>query len=162
MAGRLLSDEDRYRGACKLNTCRMASEFASKASERMTDIEDGMGSGLSPSAALALKAGIPIVIHSLTETSGPITQGLRPKGYKAVAPNSKEEDPLDNTSSKFTEATLLRCYADKQSQPLHYNEFLKKLSSVMSAGIVEYNRDLNRNTEHGKSISMAPAKQSTA
>ena len=32
MAGRFLSDEDRYKGAFRFNTFRMASDFASKAS----------------------------------------------------------------------------------------------------------------------------------
>ena len=39
----------------------------------------------------------------MTETSGPITQGLRPKGYKAVAPVSKEEDPTGATPSNIGE-----------------------------------------------------------
>ena len=38
-----------------------------------------------------------MLYHTLTEKSGPITQGLRPRGYKAVAPVSKEEDPTGKT-----------------------------------------------------------------
>ena len=159
MAGRFLSDEDRYKGAFRFNTFRMASDFASKASERMTDIEDGMGSGLSPSAALALKAGIPIVIHSLTETSGPITQGLRPKGYKAVAPKSKEEDPLGKTPRNLAEETLLRFYGGQKSQPLPYKEFIKERPDVMPSTIADYKRYMNRKPEAGKRIDIDPEKQ---
>jgi hypothetical protein len=125
----------------------------------MTDIEDGMGSGLSPSAALALKAGIPIVIHSLTETSGPITQGLRPKGYKAVAPKSKEKDPLGKDPRNLAEETLLRFYGGQKSQPLPYKEFIKERPDVMPSTVADYKRYMNRKPEAGKRIDIDPEKQ---
>ena len=59
---------------------------AGVAASKFTGLED-------PVAAGAVAAGVPILFHTLTETSGPLHQGLRPKGYKAVAPVSKEEDP---------------------------------------------------------------------
>ena len=66
------------------NAFRVVSK-AGAAAANLTGLED-------PMAKAAVVAGIPLFIHTMTETSGPITQGLRPKGYKAVAPVSKEED----------------------------------------------------------------------
>ena len=159
LASRFLSDEDRYKGAFRFNTFRMASDFASKAAEGMTDILDEQQSGLSKPAALALKAGVPILLHSLTETSGPITQGLRPRGYKAVAPKSKEEDPLGKTPRNLAEETLLRFYGGQKSQPLPYKEFIKERPDVMPSTIADYKRYMNRKPEAGKRVDIDPEKQ---
>ena len=67
---------------------------------------------------------MPILIHTLTETSGPITQGLD-RGYKAVAPVSKEEDPTGKTPRNIAEEAALRFVGDRKSM-LPYKEFIKE------------------------------------
>jgi hypothetical protein len=112
-----------------------------------------------PMAKAAVAAGVPILIHTLTETSGPITQGLRPKGYKAVAPVSKEEDPTGKTPRNIAEEAALRFVGGQKSQMLPYKEFIKERPDVMPSTIADYRRYMNRKPEAGKRIDIDPEKQ---
>ena len=116
-------------------------------------------SGLSPLAAAALATGIPMLYHTLTEKSGPITQGLRPRGYKAVAPVSKEEDPTGKTPRNLGEEAALRFLGGQSSQMLPYKEFIKERPDVMPSTIADYRRYVNRKPEAGKRIDVDPERQ---
>ena len=74
----------------------------------------------------------------MTETSGPITQGLRPKGYKAVAPVSKEEDPTGAKPRNIIEEGALRFIGGQKSQPLAYRDFIKERPDVMPSTIADF------------------------
>jgi hypothetical protein len=52
----------------------------------MVGQELGPKLGVGPTAGAVAAFGIPAMIHTLSGTSGPITEGLRPAGYKAVYP----------------------------------------------------------------------------
>ena len=145
------SDKLRQEAWFYTNPFRMVSKAAVKASEQI---------GLeSPTARAAVAAGIPIFIHTMTETSGPITQGLRPKGYKAVAPVSKEEDPTGATPRNIGEEFALRFVGGQKSQPLAYKDFIKERPDVMPSTIKDYRRYMNRKPEAGKRIDIDPEKQ---
>ena len=116
-------------------------------------------SGLSPLAAASLAVGIPMLYHTLTERSGPITQGLRPRGYKAVAPVSKEEDPTGKTPRNLVEEAGTRFFAGQTSQMLPYKEFIKERPDVMPSTIADYRRYVNRRPEAGKRIDVDPERQ---
>ena len=133
------------------NVFRVVSK-AGVAAAAQTGLED-------PMAKAAVAAGVPILFHTLTETSGPITQGLRPKGYKAVAPVSKEEDPTGAKSRNIAEETTLRFIGGQKSQPLAYKDFIKERPDVMPSTISDYRRYMNRKPEAGKRIDIDPEKQ---
>ena len=145
------SDKLRQEAWFYTNPFRMVSKAAVKATEKI---------GLeSPTARAAVAAGIPIFIHTMTETSGPIYQGLRPKGYKAVAPVSKEEDPTGATPRNIGEEFALRFVGGQKSQPLAYKDFIKERPDVMPSTIKDYRRYMNRKPEAGKRIDIDPEKQ---
>ena len=133
------------------NVFRLVSK-AGVAAAAQTGLED-------PMAQRAVAAGVPILIHTLTETSGPITQGLRPKGYKAVAPVSKEEDPTGKTPRNIAEEAALRFVGGQKSQMLPYKEFIKERPDVMPSTIADYRRYMNKKPEAGKRIDIDPEKQ---
>jgi hypothetical protein len=112
-----------------------------------------------PMAKAAVAVGVPLFIHTATETSGPITQGLRPKGYKAVAPVSKEEDPTGKTPRNIGEEFALRFVGGQKSQMLPYKEFIKERPDVMPSTIADYRRYMNKKPEAGERISIDPEKQ---
>ena len=85
LGSNVFSEKNRQKAWLYSNPFRLVSK-AGVAASKFTGLED-------PVAAGAVAAGVPILFHTLTETSGPLHQGLRPRGYKAVAPVSKEEDP---------------------------------------------------------------------
>jgi len=147
----IASDKLRQEAWFYTNPFRMVSKAAVKATEKI---------GLeSPTARAAVAAGIPIFIHTMTETSGPIYQGLRPKGYKAVAPVSKEEDPTGATPRNIGEEFALRFVGGQKSQPLAYKDFIKERPDVMPSTIKDYRRYMNRKPEAGKRIDIDPEKQ---
>lgn len=111
------------------------------------------------SKAGAVAAGVPILFHTLTETSGPLHQGLRPRGYKAVAPVSKEEDPTGAKPRNIAEEATLRFFGGQKSQPLAYKDFIKERPDVMPSTISDYRRYMNRKPEAGKRIDIDPEKQ---
>ena len=115
--------------------------------------------GLSAAGAAALAFGIPRLYNTLSGKSGSITEGLRPKGYKAVAPVSKEEDPTGKKSRSLVEEAGLRYFAGQQSQMLPFKEFIKERPDVMPSTIKDYRRYMNRKPEAGKRIDIDPEKQ---
>ena len=115
--------------------------------------------GLSAAGAAALTFGIPRLYNTLSGKSGSITEGLRPKGYKAVAPVSKEEDPTGKKSRSLVEEAGLRYFAGQQSQMLPFKEFIKERPDVMPSTIKDYRRYVNRKPEAGKRIDIDPEKQ---
>ena len=133
------------------NAFRVVSK-AGVAASKLTGLEN-------PVAAGTVAAGVPILFHTLTETSGPITQGLRPKGYKAVAPVSKEEDPTGAKPRNIAEEAALRFIGGQKSQPLAYKDFIKERPDVMPSTIADYRRYMNRKPESGKRIDIDPEKQ---
>ena len=87
---KVFSEKNRQKAWLYTNPFRLVSK-AGVAASKFTGIED-------PVAASAVAVGVPILFHSLTETSGPLHQGLRPKGYKAVAPVSRRRSYWSNTT----------------------------------------------------------------
>lgn len=116
----------------------------------------GNATGLSPAAAATIAFGVPALYNTLTEKQGPITQGLRPKGYKAVAPVSKEEDPTGKTPRNLVEEAGTRFFAGQTSQMLPFKEFIKERPDIMPSTIKDYRRYVNRKPEAGKRIEIDP------
>ena len=146
-----LSEKNRQKVWLYTNPFRLVSK-AGVAASKFTGLED-------PVAAGAVAAGVPILFHTLTETSGPLHQGLRPKGYKAVAPVSKEEDPSGATPRNVQEEFALRFFGGQKGQPLAYKDFIKERPDVMPSTISDYRRYMNRKPEPGKRIDIDPEKQ---
>ena len=147
----VFSEKNRQKVWLYSNPFRLVSK-AGVAASKFTGLED-------PIAAGAVAAGVPILFHTLTETSGPLHQGLRPKGYKAVAPVSKEEDPTGAKPRDITEEAALRFFGGQKSQPLAYKDFIKERPDVMPSTISDYRRYMNRKPEAGKRIDIDPEKQ---
>jgi len=139
------------------NAYKFQSQVGQKVASRLEDM--GNATGLSPAAAATITFGVPALYNTLTEKQGPITQGLRPKGYKAVAPVSKEEDPTGKTPRNLVEEAGTRFFAGQTSQMLPYKEFIKERPDVMPSTIADYRRYVNRKPEAGKRIDVDPEKQ---
>ena len=133
------------------NPYRMASMAAEKAANV---------TGLSKQGALAVAAGVPILYHTLTETSGPLHQGLRPKGWQAAAPVSKEEDPTGKTSRNLLEEAGNRFVLGQKSQPLPYQQFREERPDVMPTTYKEYRRYLQKRPPAGQRLEINPQDQS--
>jgi len=133
------------------NVTRMAGDLGKKVSE---------ASGMDPITGATLSKLAPLTLLALSNVRGPIQQGLRPLGYKAVAPVSKEEDPTGRTSqSPLLEATL-RYGLGQRSQMLPYQEFKKERPDVAPSTYVQYRRYENFKPEPGKLIGIDPEGQS--
>ena len=139
------------------NPYRLQSQIGQKVASKLEDM--GNATGLSPAAAATIAFGVPALYNTLTEKQGPITQGLRPKGYKAVAPVSKEEDPTGKTPRSLVEEAGTRFFGGQTSQMLPYKEFIKERPDVMPSTIADYRRYVNRKPEAGKRIDVDPEKQ---
>ena len=133
------------------NPYRMASMAAEKAANV---------TGLSKHGSLAVAAGVPILYHTLTETSGPLHQGLRPKGWQAAAPVSKEEDPTGKTSRNLVEEVGNRFVLGQKSQPLPYQQFREERPDVMPTTYKEYRRYLQKKPPAGQRLEINPQDQS--
>ena len=133
------------------NLHRMAGEVGVAAS-KVTGLE-------SPVAMAAVAAGVPLLYATLSGQLGSPLDGFRPKGYKAVAPKSKDEDPTGRTPRNIVEEGALRTYAFQRSQMLPFREFIKERPDVMPSTIADYRRYVNRKPEAGKRIDIDPEKQ---
>ena len=151
LGSNVFSEKNRQKAWLYSNPFRLVSK-AGVAASKFTGLED-------PVAAGAVAAGVPILFHTLTETSGPLHQGLRPRGYKAVAPVSKEEDPTGAKPRNLAEEATLRFFGGQKSQPLAYKDFIKERPDVMPSTIKDYRRYMNRKPEAGKRIDIDPEKQ---
>ena len=93
---------------------------------------------LSTAGKAAVAVGTPILYHQLTETSGPLYQGMRPKGWKAAVPASKEVDPTGKTPISLPEEAAARWVLGQKSQLLPYDEFRKERPDVMPSTLANY------------------------
>jgi hypothetical protein len=115
---------------------------------------------MDPVTGAMLTVGTPAVLLGLSGRTGSLSEGMRPKGYKAVAPTSKEEDPTGRTpQSKFLEAGL-RYGLGQTSQLLPYQEFKKERPDVAPSTYTQYRRYEHSKPEAGKLVSIDPEGQS--
>jgi len=133
------------------NPHRMASDAGVSAS-KFTGLE-------SPVAMAAVAAGVPLLYSTLSGQLGSPSDGFRPKGYKAVAPVSKDEDPTGRTPRNIVEEGALRTFAFQRSQMLPFKEFIKERPDVMPSTIADYRRYVNRKPEAGNRIDIDRDKQ---
>lgn len=114
----------------------------------------------SPLAGAAVAASVPIAIGALSGQFGSPMQGLRPAGYKAVAPVSKEEDPSGRTpQSPLTEAGM-RYLLGQKSQLLAYKDFKEERPDVLPSTYVGYRRYERMKPEAGSMVIVDPESQS--
>ena len=119
----------------------------------------GQISGLSPLGGAAVAFGLPALYHVLTETSGPLNQGLRPKGWKAVAPVSTEEDPTGRTPRNLLEEAGSRFILGQKSQPLIYSEFQQERPDIAPSTLANYRRYLTQKPPAGERFVVDPERQ---
>lgn len=105
-------------------------------------------------------AAVPIGISMLSGQSGSLLSGLRPAGYKAVAPVSKEKDPSGRTSQSPLLEASLRYGLGQRSQLLPYSEFKEERPDVLPSTYVNYKRYQNMRPEAGQWIRVDPAGRS--
>jgi hypothetical protein len=114
----------------------------------------------SPLTGAAVAAAVPIGISMMSGQTGPLSEGLRPKGQKAVAPVSKEEDPTGRTSRSVLLETAMRYGLGQRGQLLGYNEFKKERPDIAPSTYTQYRRYENMKPEPGKNIRIDPESQS--
>jgi hypothetical protein len=113
-------------------------------------------------AGAAVAAAVPVALGTLSGQIGSPLQGFRPRGYRAVAPVSQEEDPTGKTTrSPVLEATM-RYALGQKSALLPYQEFKKERPDVLPSTFVQYRRYERMKPEAGKSFRYDPESQSFA
>jgi len=129
----------------------------------MGDVGQYVGPRLGLESTLAgatAAAAVPVVLGALSGQIGSPLEGLRPKGYKAVAPVSKEEDPSGRkTRSPLLEATM-RYALGQRSQLLPYPEFRQERPDVLPSTYSQYRRYEGMKPEPGQNIRIDPESQS--
>lgn len=147
----VLTNQTLAQGWKYTNPMRMAGQAAKAASD---------ATGIDPITGATLAFAAPLALAALSNLRGPISEGLRPKGYKAVAPVSKEEDPTGKTPrSKILEATL-RYGLGQRSQMLPYQEFVKERPDIDPLTYRQYRRYETSKPPAGSSFSIDPEGQS--
>jgi hypothetical protein len=114
----------------------------------------------SPLAGAAVAAAVPVALGMMSGQIGPLTEGLRPKGYKAVAPVSKEEDPSGRKTRSAALEASLRYGLGQRSQLLPYQEFKQERPDVAPSTFVQYRRYQSLKPEAGKNVIVDPESQS--
>lgn len=150
-AAETVTDKTRRQAWFYQNPWRLASSVGQYAGPRL-----GVGSAAGAVAAF----GIPALMHTMSGTAGPISQGLRPKGYKSVAPASKEVDPSGRTPQSVPLEFGLRYFAGQRSQLLPYQDFKQERPDVAPSTYVQYRRYLSKKPEAGQLIEINPEEQS--
>jgi hypothetical protein len=133
------------------NVPRMAGELGTKIAQR---------TGVDPVTGAVMAAAAPIALMSLSGTRGPISQGLRPLGYKAVAPKSKEEDPTGRIPQSIPLEIALRYGLGQRSQMLPYQEFKKERPDIDPITYSQYRRYTTSKPAPGQLIGIDPEGQS--
>jgi hypothetical protein len=133
------------------NVPRMAGEMGTRIAQK---------AGVDPVTGAVMAAAAPIALMSLSGVRGPISQGLRPHGYKAVAPKSKEEDPTGRTPQSVPLEIALRYGLGQRSQLLPYQEFRKERPDVDPLTYSQYRRYTSAKPQAGQLIGIDPEGQS--
>ena len=133
------------------NVPRMAGELGKTVAQK---------AGLDPLTGAVLAAAVPVGLMALSGVRGPISQGLRPPGYKAVAPKSKEEDPTGRTPQSVPLELALRYGLGQRSQILPYQEFKKERPDVSPSTYVQYRRYEQSKPQPGSLVGIDPEGQS--
>jgi len=129
----------------------------------MSDVGQYVGPRLgleSTLAGAAVAAAVPVALGAMSGQVGPITEGLRPKGYKAVAPVSKEEDPSGRKTRSAALEAAMRYGLGQKSQLLPYQEFKQERPDVAPSTFVQYRRYQALKPEAGKNVIIDPESQS--
>jgi hypothetical protein len=129
----------------------------------MSDVGQHVGPRLgleSTLAGAAVAAAVPVALGMMSGQVGPLSEGLRPKGYKAVAPVSKEEDPSGRKTRSAALETAMRYGLGQRSQLLPYQEFKQERPDVAPSTFVQYRRYQALKPEAGKNIIIDPESQS--
>lgn len=146
-----LTDKTRRSVWAYTNPWRMAGMAGQKIAPKL---------GLSGTGAAVAAFGIPAVIHTLSGSSGNIKEGLRPPGYKAVYPVSKEEDPTGRTVKSAPIELGMRYGLGQRSQLLPYQEFKKERPDVMPSVYSQYRRYQTMKPDPGQLLKVDPEGQS--
>ena len=129
----------------------------------MSDVGQRVGPRLgleSTLAGAAVAAAVPVALGMMSGQVGPISEGLRPKGYKAVAPVSKEEDPSGRKTRSAALEAAMRYGLGQKSQLLPYQEFKQERPDVAPSTFAQYRRYQSLKPEAGKNIIVDPESQS--
>jgi len=129
----------------------------------MSDVGQYVGPRLgleSTLAGAAVAAAVPVALGAMSGQVGPITEGLRPKGYKAVASVSKEEDPSGRKTRSAALEAAMRYGLGQKSQLLPYQEFKQERPDVAPSEFVQYRPYQALKPEAGKNIIIDPESQS--
>lgn len=114
----------------------------------------------SPLAGATAAAAVPVAIGMLSGQVGPLHRGLRPAGYKAVAPVSKEEDPSGKTPISPASEAAMRYLLGQKSQLLAYKDFKEERPDVLPSTYAAYRNYERMKPEAGKFLSVNPETQS--
>jgi hypothetical protein len=129
----------------------------------MSDVGQHVGPRLgleSTLAGAAVAAAVPVALGMMSGQVGSIAEGLRPKGYKAVAPVSKEEDPSGRKTRSAALEAAMRYGLGQKSQLLPYQEFKQERPDVAPSTFVQYRRYQALKPEAGKNVIIDPESQS--
>ena len=149
----IATDASRRLGWKWSNVPRMAGELGKQVAKV---------TGMDPLTGAVVATGTPAVLMSLSGTMGSPLEGFRPKGYKAVAPKSKEEDPTGRETMSVPVEAALRYFGSQRSQILPYEEFKKERPDVLAPTYRAYRRYEYAKAKPGELVTVNPEDQSFA
>ena len=131
------------------NVPRMAGTVAGKVVNNL-----GMGGTL---AGAALVAGAPY-LNQILSTGGSLNvkEGLRPKGYKSLAPASLEKDPTGRTPVSAPVDLSLRYLTGRTGDLLPYQEFKQDRPDILPSQYVNYRRYTQKRSKPGDLVTIDP------
>lgn len=145
----LLTNQTRREWWKYTNVPRMAGQVAGKVAENL-----GMGGTL---AGAVLVAAAPQINQAISVGGSlNVKEGLRPKGYKALAPASVEEDPTGRTPLLAPVDTTLRYLTGRTGELLPYQAFKQDRPDILPSQYVSYRRYVQKRNEPGKLVTIDP------
>ena len=133
----------------------MARDWQKKGSESFPLKSDlAMGGTL---AGAVLGMGVPFVNQTISGGGiANIRQGMRPKGYKSLAPVSLEEDPTGRTPLSAPVDLTLRFLTGRPGDLLPYHLYKQERPDILPSQYVNYRRYAQKRNEPGKFVTIDP------
>ena len=145
----LLTDQTRREWWHYTNVPRMAG-----------DVGRAIGKDLGMSGTLAgALVGIGVPFVNQTVSGGGISnlkQGMRPKGYKALAPTTLEKDPTGRTPISAPVDLTLRYLTGRPGDVQPYSLFKEERPDILPSQYQRYRRYLQKKNEPGKYVTIDP------
>ena len=159
----LLTDQTRKEWWTYTNVPRMAGMVGramardwQKKDSTSFPLKSDLGMGGTLAGAL-LGIGVPFVNQTISGGGiANIKQGVRPKGFKSLAPASLEKDPTGRTPLSAPVDLTLRYLTGRPGDLLPYHLYKEERPDILPSQYVNYRRYAQKKNEPGKFVTIDP------